>query len=41
MQLETSIALAKDWKQEDLVLKAFVQNVENAYVLQGIALPLK
>jgi hypothetical protein len=41
MQLETSIALAEEWKQEDLVLKAFVQNVENAYVLQGVALPLK
>jgi hypothetical protein len=40
-QVETSLALSDDWKQEDLVLKSFVQNIDTAYVLQGLALPLK
>lgn len=40
-QIQTSLPLDKRWKLHDLHLVAVVQNLENGYVLQGLALPLK
>ncbi|KKN51557.1 hypothetical protein LCGC14_0621530 [marine sediment metagenome] len=37
----TEITLDKHWKRNDLTLVAVVQNMDNGYVLQGLALPLK
>ncbi|SFJ95908.1 DUF1223 domain-containing protein [Methylophaga sulfidovorans] len=38
---DTQISLKKEWKLADMSLVAIVQNMENGYVLQGLALPLK
>ncbi|GAA0219995.1 DUF1223 domain-containing protein [Methylophaga marina] len=40
-ELKTQIPIDKDWKLVDMSLVAIVQNMENGYVLQGLALPLK
>ncbi|MEC9413003.1 MAG: DUF1223 domain-containing protein [Pseudomonadota bacterium] len=39
--MTTEVALEKSWKLADMSLVAIVQNMENGYVLQGLALPLK
>jgi hypothetical protein len=39
--MTTDVALEKSWKLADMSLVAIVQNMENGYVLQGLALPLK
>lgn len=39
-QIETEIELADDWKQQDLTIVAVVQNLNDGYTLQGLALPL-
>jgi hypothetical protein len=38
--VETTIPIEKEWDWADLSVKAFVQNLDNGYVLQGVALPL-
>jgi len=39
-QINTEIELAADWKQQDLTIVAIVQNLNDGYTLQGLALPL-
>lgn len=41
VDMTTEVALEKSWKLADMSLVAIVQNMENGYVLQGLALPLK
>jgi hypothetical protein len=40
-QIQSSLPLDPSWKLHDLTLVAIVQNLDNAYVLQGLSLPLK
>ena len=40
-QIQNSLPLDPSWKLHDLTLVAIVQNLDNAYVLQGLSLPLK
>ena len=39
--IQTTLPLDPEWKLDDLTLVAVVQNLDNAYVLQGLSLPLK
>lgn len=39
--VQSSLPLDPSWKLHDLTLVAIVQNLDNAYVLQGLSLPLK
>ncbi len=39
--VQSSLPLDPSWKLHDLTLVAIVQNLNNAYVLQGLSLPLK
>ncbi len=39
--IQSSLPLDPSWKLHDLTLVAIVQNLDNAYVLQGLSLPLK
>lgn len=39
-EIETEVELAGNWKQQDLTLVAIVQNLNDGYTLQGLALPL-
>ncbi len=40
-QIQTTLPLESTWKLHDMTLVAVVQNLDNAYVLQGLSLPLK
>lgn len=40
-QIQTTVPLDPAWKRHDLRVVAVVQNLDNAYVLQGLSLPLK
>jgi hypothetical protein len=39
-QIETSVQLERDWKLDDMHLIAFVQNLNDGFVLQGLSMPL-
>lgn len=40
-QIQTTLPLESTWKLNDMTLVAMVQNLDNAYVLQALSLPLK
>lgn len=40
-KIQTTLPLDPEWKLHDMTLVAVVQNLDNAYVLQGLSLPLK
>lgn len=40
-QIHTTVPLDPAWKLHDMSVVAVVQNLDNAYVLQGLSLPLK